>query len=127
MRERVLHILLIVSIALISFVPTSHSMEYAIFVEDNSYTLNEDTITNAQTQLGIKLNTPGLIGNTNYDSTNHVTYNLLKDELLNSDELLDFIGVFLSDYSNKNSFRFKIRIDDDYKLEKTVIYYKYNF
>ena len=102
-------------------------MEYTIFVQDQNSMISENMIVNSQTKIGLNLNRMKVVGETHYDTSNHISYNLLKEELLESEELLNFVGVFLSDYSDKNKFSFKVRVDGDYNLEKTMVFYKYNF
>ena len=47
------------------------------------------------------------------------------DEKIQNEKILDFVGMFTSRYDSRKKLRFKIRLDNDYKLQKALISYKF--
>lgn len=49
------------------------------------------------------------------------------DEKIQNERLVDFVGMFTSKYNSNKKFKFKLRLDDDYKLQKAILSYRLNY
>jgi hypothetical protein len=49
------------------------------------------------------------------------------EEKIKNEKILDFVGMFTSRYDSRKKLRFKLRLDNDYKLQSALISYKFQY